>query len=106
MAVKLFVKPSALERIAYVRGPVNERLTLNFKPVKLMDDEACFCVVFPLAREEELLTALREHKLFLNRWRKLRGWSSIEAKQGLYCFTHWTGKEALREADVVLREGR
>lgn len=73
---------------------------------KLMDDEACFCVVFPLAREEELLTALREHKLFLNRWRKLRGWSSIEAKQGLYCFTHWTGKEALREADVVLREGR
>ena len=72
----------------------------------LLDEEGCFCMVFPLKRGPDLIAAMRSQKLFLNRWRKLRGWSAIEPKQGLYCFTHWTGKEAIHEDDVVLRQSR
>ncbi len=70
---------------------------------RLLDDEACFCLVYPLARETELCHAMESQRLFLNRRQRLCGWADKEPKQGLFCFTAWTGKAAVTEEDRVLR---
>lgn len=73
---------------------------------RLMAEEGCFCLAFPLQRQAELIDAMEASRLFLNQWRRLCGFADKPPKIGLYCFTRWTGRDAVQLEDLILRESR
>ncbi len=68
-----------------------------------LEEEAYLCVVFPLNRQDDLLCEMEKGKLFLKHWCRLCSSPLHAPKQGLYCFTRWTGKLPEQDEDWCLR---